>query len=82
MNKYQTPKYLDNMFSWTYNTRQAVGGLIRLVGKPKLDITRSSFRWRAANQFNQLPADIRTCPTLASFKTKAKTWITENVSFS
>ena len=84
VNKSQTPKYLDNMFSWTfnYNTRQAVGGLIRLVGKPKLDITRNSFRWRAANQFNQLPAEIRTYPTLASFKIKAKTWLTENVSFS
>ena len=84
VNKTQTPKYLDNMFSWTfnYNTRQAVGGLIRLVGKPKLDITRNSFRWRAANQFNQLPAEIRKCPTLANFKIKAKTWIKENVSFS
>ena len=84
VNKSQTPKYLDNMFSWnySYNTRQAEGGLIRLVGKPKLDITRNSFRWRAANQFNQLPADIRKCQTLACFKTKAKTWIKENVSFS
>jgi hypothetical protein len=83
VNKTQTPKYLDNMFSWTfnYNTRQAVGGLIRLVGKPKLDITRNSFRWRAANQFTQLPTEIRKCPTLASFKIKAKTWIKENVSF-
>ena len=84
MNKTQSPKYLDSMFSWTfnYNTRQAVGGLIRLVGKPKLEITRNSFRWRAANQFNQLPAEIRKCPTLATFKTKAKIWIKENVSFS
>ena len=74
MNKAQTPKYLDSMFSWTYiyNTRQAVGGVIRLVGKPKLDVTRNSFRWRAANQYNQLPADIRKYPTLACFKIKAK----------
>jgi hypothetical protein len=80
----QTPKYLHNMFSWNYNynTRQAEGGLIRLVGKPKLDITRNSFRWRAANQFNQLPADIRTSSTLASFKIKSKSWIKENVSFN
>ena len=84
VNKTQTPKYLDSMFSWTYNynTRQAVGGVIRLVGKPKLDVTRNSFRWRAANQYNQLPTEIRKCQTLASFKTNAKTWIKENVSFS
>ena len=84
VNKAQTPKYLDSMFSWTYiyNTRQAVGGVIRLVGKPRLDVTKNSFRWRAANQFNQLPAEIRRCQTLASFKTNAKTWIKENVSLS
>ena len=37
VNKTQTPKYLNNMFSRTYNynTRQAVGGVIRLVGKPR-----------------------------------------------
>ena len=84
VNKTQTPKYLDSMFSWTYNynTRQAVGGVIRLVGKPKLDVTKNSFRWRAANQYNQLPAEIRRCQTLESFKSNAKTWIKENVSFS
>ena len=80
----QTPKYLSNMFSWSYqyNTRQAEGGLIRLMGKPRLEISKNSFRWRAANQFNQLPADIRTSPTLASFKIKSKIWIKENVSFN
>ena len=84
VNKAQTPKYLDSMFSWTYiyNTRQAVGGVIRLVGKPRLDVTKNSFRWRAANQYNQLPAEIRRCQTLASFKTNAKTCIKENVSLS
>ena len=40
VNKAQTPKYLDSMFSWTYiyNTRQAVGGVIRLLGKPRLEL--------------------------------------------
>ena len=80
----QTPKYLHNMFnsSYKYNTRQAEGGLIRLVGKPRLEVSRNSFRWRAANQFNQLPAEIRTCTSLASFKFKAKSWIQKNVSFN
>ena len=57
-----TPRYLNNMFNWSYqyNTRQAEGGLIKLVGKPKLDITKNSFRWRAANEYNQLPLEIRT----------------------
>ena len=59
-----------------------MGGLIRLIGKPKLDVTRNSFRCRAANQYNQLTADIRKCPTLASFNIKAKNGIKENVYFS
>ena len=72
------------MLSWSYqyNTRQAEGGLIRLVGKANLEVNRSSFRWRAANQFNQLPADIRTANSIPSFKIKAKAWITDNVSFN
>ena len=80
----QTPVYLHNMFSWSYkyNTRQAEGGTIRLVGKPRLDLNRNSFRWRAANQFNQLPADIRTSSSLINFKLNAKKWIENNVSFN
>ena len=79
-----TPRYLNNMFNWSYqyNTRQAEGGLIKLVGKPKLDITKNSFRWRAANEYNQLPLEIRKSLTLCSFKLKAKAWIQENVSFN
>ena len=73
VNLNKTPRYLHNMFSWSYNydTRQATGGLIRLRGKPKLDVSKQSFRWRAANQFNQLPEDVRTSPTLAIFKNTA-----------
>ena len=78
------PKHLNNMFSWSYkyNTRQSEGGLIKLVGTPKLDISKESFRWRAANEFNQLPIDIRTSPTIDDFKVNAKIWIKANVSFS
>ena len=38
----QVPKYLNNMFSWSYqyNTRQAEGGLIKLPGKPKLVVSK------------------------------------------
>ena len=84
VNQSQTPRYLHNKFSWTYNynTRQASGGLIRLRGKPRLELSKQSFRWRAANQFNQLPDTIRTSPTLASFKSTVKAWIRENVTFN
>ena len=77
-----TPRYLDSMFSWSYqyNTRQAESGHIRLEGRPRLELSKDSFRWRAAHQFNQLPADVRNSATLEKFKVKAKTWIMENIS--
>ena len=42
----QRPRYLVNMFSWSYqfNTRQAESGLIKHLGKPKLDISKNSFK--------------------------------------
>ena len=79
-----TTKYLDNMFSWSYQykTRQAESGQIKVEGRPRLELTRSSFRWRAADQFNLLPATIRNCENIITFKLKAKAWIRNNVSLS
>ena len=81
----KTPKYLysmHNRWSYQYRTRQAESGLVKMIGKPKLELTKSSFKWRAANQFNQLPAEIRNCESLPSFKMKAKSWIKTNVSLN
>ena len=54
------PRYLSHMFNWSYkyNTRQADRGQIRSEGRPMLELTSSSFKWRAARQFNQLPMNI------------------------
>ena len=51
------PSYLSNMFDWNYEyeTRQAKEEKIKPKGIPRLDISKSSFRYRAAEQFNQLP---------------------------
>ena len=79
----KTPRYLHmmhNSWSYQYKTRQAESGLIKLVARPKLELTKSSFRYRGANQYNQLPAEIRSCESLPSFKVKAKNWIKDNVS--
>ena len=57
-----SPMYLYTMHnSWTYNhrTRQAATGLVQLTGNLRLEITRNSFKWRAANYYNQLPEEIR-----------------------
>ena len=77
------PKYMYTMHnSWTYPyiTRQAENGIIRVGVRPRLEVVRESFRWRAANSFNQLPIEIRTCRKLESFKKKVKPWIMEHIS--
>ena len=79
----KSPNYIYRMHnSWLYpyTTRQAENGLIRVDVKAKLEVVKNSFRWRAASSFNQLPADIRTCSKVESFKRKAKTWIMEHIS--
>ena len=77
------PKYLSNMFMGTYkyNTRIAQSGLIKLEGRPKLELTNCSFKWRAVKQFNQLPMELRNCGTLGVFKSRVKAWITDNIEF-
>ena len=78
----KSPKYMymmHNSWSYPYTTRQANNGLIRVVTRPRLEMVKSSFRWRAANFFNQLPLEIRTCTTLESFKRGVKPWIMNNI---
>ena len=79
----KSPNYIYRMHnSWLYpyTTRQAENGLIRVGVRAKLEVVKNSFRWRAASSFNQLPADIRTCSRVESFKRKVKTWIIEHIS--
>ena len=79
----QGPRYLYNMhnsWSYPYSTRQAETGLIRVLNKPKLELAKESFRWRAANSYNQLPTDIRTSSKVEIFKKKVKPWIMDNIS--
>ena len=79
--KERSPKYIHSMFnqSYQYNTRQAESGLIKHVRGPNLDISKSSFRWRAADQYNQLPLEIRTSQSTNAFKVNAKNWIKDHI---
>ena len=83
-NKDRVPVNLYNMFSstYSYDTRQARGGMIKLMGIPKLDLSKYSFRWRGEDQFNQLPETIRTCPNVLVFKARAREWIRSHVSLN
>ena len=72
---------MREMFEWNYNyeTRQATIGLVKPEGVPRLDVTRNSFRFRGALQFNRLPAAIIGCDKEETFKTLVKAWIKDNV---
>ena len=77
------PRYLSNMYRGTYkyNTRIAQSGQIKMEGRPRLEVTHCSFKWRAAKQFNQLPLELRNSGTLEIFKQKVKAWIRDNIEF-
>ena len=77
------PRYLyrmHNSWAYPYRTRQAENELVRVLSKPNLELAKDSFRWRAANCYNQLPSEIRTSSKIEEFKSKAKPWIMENVA--
>ena len=69
------------MFDWSYEyqTRQAADEKIKPKGIPKLESSLRSFRFRAADQFNQLPQEVVASASVESFKRKVKPWIIENV---
>ena len=76
----ESPKYLHSMFSakYSYKTSQAQGGFIKHSRKFRLEVTSSSFRWRAAKAFNELPLEIRNMKTLKEFKKAARNWVMRN----
>ena len=79
----KSPRYIyrmHNNWSYPYTTRQAANDLIRVGARPRLEVVKDSFRWRAASAFNQIPMDIRTCNKVESFKKKVKPWIMRNIS--
>ena len=69
------------MFSaeYTYQTKQARDGMIRHTRDLDLGLTASSFRWRAARSFDELPLEIRKLETAQLFKKAAKAWIKQNI---
>ena len=44
------------------------------------DIARSSFKYRATRQWNELPVEIKQFKTINEFKVELRKWIIDNVS--
>ena len=78
----KSPKYLYTMFStkYIYRTSQAHNKILRQSRNFSLNITRDSFRGRAAMHYNQLPLDIRNSASIQQFKKDAKAWVRSNIS--
>ena len=61
-----------------YPTRFATGGGIRSEGIFG-GLSSRSFLIRGPRDFNNIPADIRNCKTLLTFKQKLKNWVKMNI---
>ena len=75
------PKHLYSMFSaeYSYKTNQAHNKMLRHTRNLRLNLTRDSFRWRAARNFNQLPLVVKNAESVEKFKNEAKSWILKNI---
>ena len=80
--KNKSPVALYKMFDdeYCYNTRQAASGKLKCHRKPKLELIKKSFGWRAVELCNRLPEDIRSIESTEGFKKKAKEWIRNTIS--
>ena len=68
------PEYLASLL-----TKENARGQI-LVRNSRLELYRKSFIPRGSNLWNKLPVNIRTMPTLASFKKAVRKWIDHHVN--
>ena len=82
----KTPAYLCQRVTsggtFPYNTRQGASGQLRLVDGPVVDLDITKLRWgfRAVEDYNKLPPDIRFETRLPAFKRKLRNWVIGNVS--
>ena len=70
--------------NFPYQTRQATNGSIRYgeIFNTKTSLTQSSFAYRGLKDYNLIPASIRVCKTMNTFKKKLRKWVLENVNIS
>ena len=78
-----TPSYLSTIMCTSHpkNTRQAANGEIRIDEKfdSKQGLVRDSFRYRAASNYNSIPAELRKARNMTTFKMKLKLWVSINI---
>ena len=83
--QHKTPIYLHQKVTtggnFPYGTRLAASGQLRQCDttNPK-DLTKLGWSYRAVEDFNKLPPDVRLELRLPAFKRKLRNWVMENTS--
>ena len=62
-----------------YARRLVPGEELRVGGKPRLHLIESSWRWRADQQWAQLPRELKTVNKVPAFRAKLSAWVKENI---
>ena len=77
------PHYMHKAMGTAHplNTRQAAGGKIHLGDNfdSKQGLLHDGFKYRAAKDYNLIPAHIRSVRVLPTFKKKLKQWVSGNI---
>ena len=53
--------------------------ICRVVGVPRLDLSKQSFRYRSAEMYNNVPRELTNYDSVNIFKTAVKSWIIHNI---
>ena len=76
------PHYFSEKLNagFSRETRLATSDGIRLMQRNRLSLNKSGFRFRASQQWNSLPVDVRRSKNIQCFKKNLRAWIVQNVS--
>ena len=81
--KHKSPKYLyeklSGDFQYQYGTRFASQNRIGPRYAAEYQLSNRSFQFRASEQWNNVPTDIRQAKTFTKFRQRLKKWIKSNV---
>ena len=80
VNASKCPVYIETKLQLSRTRRSAQGNL--LVPVVDNSVSSKSFMVRSAVTWNQIPADIRICKSLETFKKNLKQWIKANVEIT
>ena len=72
------PEYIASKLV-THNSQDTRSGSTLLPARASLNLSKSSFIYRAIKLYNQLPEHIRQVDKITSFKKETKEWVKSNI---